>query len=174
MVKKKKDDPPEQEPYVQTKVTRTDVKERKESNKDTEFTCVKMSFNSLVGNNYLNGGIQDIVLNVNQICLLSYQLLNYHFIRARTFTQEAVTQQNHKHGLYFGAYRNKKIGCYHSQARCTRRVQINETDVFQDIQNVQDQVLQVANENHVSQGMRHTTDTQKNQKSIKARKHTYT
>ena len=81
MVKKKKDDPPEQEPYVQTKVTRTDVKERKESNKDTEFTCVKMSFNSLVGNNYLNGGIQDIVLNVNQICLLSYQLLNYHFIR---------------------------------------------------------------------------------------------
>ena len=40
-----------------------------------------MSFNSLVENNYLNGGIQEIVLNINKICFLSYQLLNYHFTR---------------------------------------------------------------------------------------------
>jgi hypothetical protein len=63
------------------KVARKDVKERKASNKDTEFTSVKMSFNSLVENNYLNGGIQEIVLNINKICFLSYQLLNYHFTR---------------------------------------------------------------------------------------------
>ena len=63
------------------KITRSDVKERKEANKGTEFTCVKTSFNSLVENNYLNGGIQEIVLNINKICFLSYQLLNYHFIR---------------------------------------------------------------------------------------------
>jgi len=75
MGKKKKDDPSNE------KVTRSDVKIRKETNKDTEFTCVKMSYNSLVGNNYLNGGIQDIVLNINKICFLSYQLLNYHFTR---------------------------------------------------------------------------------------------
>ena len=77
MGKKKKndDDQPKQ------KTTRKDVHERKETNKDTEFTCVKMSFNSLVENNFLNGGIQDIVFNINKICFLSYQLLNYHFTR---------------------------------------------------------------------------------------------
>ena len=74
--KKKNDDDP-----MKPKTTRNDVKERKEANKDTEFTCVKMSFNSLVENNYLNGGIQEIVLNINKICFLSYQLLNYHFTR---------------------------------------------------------------------------------------------
>ena len=72
--KKKNDDDP-----IKPKTTRNDVKERKEANKDTEFTCVKMSFNSLVENNFLNGGIQEIVLNINKICFLSYQLLNYHF-----------------------------------------------------------------------------------------------
>ena len=79
MPKKKKEEvlPPK----VKQKVVRKDVKERKEANKDTEFTCVKMSFNSLVENNYLNGGIQEIVLNINKICFLSYQLLNYHFTR---------------------------------------------------------------------------------------------
>ena len=79
MPKKKKEEvlPPK----VKEKVVRKDVKERKDANKDTEFTCVKMSFNSLVENNYLNGGIQDIVLNINKICFLSYQLLNYHFTR---------------------------------------------------------------------------------------------
>ena len=70
---------PDQPPPEKTK--RTDVAERKESNKDTDFTCVKMSFNSLVENNYFRGGLQDIVLNINKICFLSYQLLNYHFTR---------------------------------------------------------------------------------------------
>jgi hypothetical protein len=76
MGKKKKEDTP-----IKEKTTRKDVQERKETNKNTEFTCVKTSFNSLVENNYLNGGIQEIVLNINKICFLSYQLLNYHFIR---------------------------------------------------------------------------------------------
>ena len=80
MVKKKKElQPPTEEPKEKT--TRKDVKQRKEANKDTEFTCVKMSFNSLVENNFFNNGIQDIVLNINKICFLSYQLLNYHFTR---------------------------------------------------------------------------------------------
>jgi len=78
-VKKKKKHDKDLLPKV--KVVRQDVKDRKEANKDTEFTCVKMSFNSLVENNYLNGGIQEIVLNVNKISFLSYQLLNYHFTR---------------------------------------------------------------------------------------------
>ena len=50
MVKKKKEE--DLLPKVKEKVVRKDVKERKELNKDTEFTCVKMSFNSLVENNY--------------------------------------------------------------------------------------------------------------------------
>ena len=82
MGKRKKspaDTEPDQPPPEKTK--RTDVAERKESNKDTDFTCVKMSFNSLVENNYFRGGLQDIVLNINKICFLSYQLLNYHFTR---------------------------------------------------------------------------------------------
>jgi len=77
MVKKKK----EETNSTKVKTTRSDVKQRKEENKDTEYTCVKMSFNSLVENNYFNGGIQEIVLNINKICFLSYQLLNYHFTR---------------------------------------------------------------------------------------------
>ena len=80
MVKKKKDETTTQEQLIE-KTKRTDVAERKESNKDTDFTCVKMSFNSLVENNYFRGGLQDIVLNINKICFLSYQLLNYHFTR---------------------------------------------------------------------------------------------
>ena len=78
MGKKKK----EQETHNQKEKTkRKDVQERKEANKNTEFTCVKTTFNSLVENNYLNGGIHEIVLNINKICFLSYQLLNYHFTR---------------------------------------------------------------------------------------------
>ena len=80
MVKKKKHDEV-LIPIFKEKRVRQDVKDRKEANKDTEFTCVKMSFNSLVENNYLNGGIQEIVLNINKISFLSYQLLNYHFTR---------------------------------------------------------------------------------------------
>ena len=76
MGKKKK---VEETPKEKTK--RKDIQERKEANKNTEFTCVKTTFNSLVENNFLNGGIQEIVLNINKICFLSYQLLNYHFTR---------------------------------------------------------------------------------------------
>jgi hypothetical protein len=76
---KKKKEHELQPPKEKTK--RKDVQERKEANKNTEFTCVKTTFNSLVENNYLNGGIQEIVLNINKICFLSYQLLNYHFTR---------------------------------------------------------------------------------------------
>jgi hypothetical protein len=73
--KKKKEEP------NKPKSIRKDVSKRKEDNKNTEFSCVKCSFNSLVENNFLNGGIQEIVLNVNKICFLSYKLLNYHFTR---------------------------------------------------------------------------------------------
>ena len=46
MVKKKKElQPPTEEPKEKT--TRKDVKQRKEANKDTEFTCVKI-FSTMV------------------------------------------------------------------------------------------------------------------------------
>jgi hypothetical protein len=64
-----------------TRKKRSDVAKRKEDNKDTDFVCVKMSWNSLVKDNYLKHGIQQIVYNVNKISFLSYKLLNFHFTR---------------------------------------------------------------------------------------------
>ena len=64
--KKKEEETQPQKPAEKTK--RKDVQVRKETNKNTEFTCVKTTFNSLVENNFLNGGIQEIVLNINKIC----------------------------------------------------------------------------------------------------------
>ena len=77
MPPKKKSEPPD----PKQKKTRSDVSKRKEENKDTDFTCVKLSWNRLVKNNYLKQGIQDIVYNINKISFLSYKLLNFHFTR---------------------------------------------------------------------------------------------
>ena len=63
------------------KKKRRDVSKRIEGNKDTDFVCIKMSWNSLCKNNYLKQGIQDIVYNINKITFLSYKLLNFHFTR---------------------------------------------------------------------------------------------
>jgi hypothetical protein len=78
MPPRKKSEPPDPN---KEKKTRSDVSKRKEENKDTDFTCVKLSWNSLVKNNYLKQGIQDIVYNINKISFLSYKLLNFHFTR---------------------------------------------------------------------------------------------
>ena len=63
------------------KKKRSDVSKRIEGNKDTDFVCIKMSWNTLCKNNYLKQGIQDIVYNINKISFLSYKLLNFHFTR---------------------------------------------------------------------------------------------
>lgn len=63
------------------KKKRDDVAKRKETNKDTDFVCIKMTWNSLCKNNYLKHGIQEIVYNINKISFLSYKLLNFHFTR---------------------------------------------------------------------------------------------
>ena len=46
------------------KKKRSDVSKRIETNKDIDFVCIKMSWNSLCKNNYLKQGIQDIVYNI--------------------------------------------------------------------------------------------------------------
>ena len=77
MVKKKKD-----ETQPKEKVVRNDVKQRKEDNKNTDFTCIKSSWKSFCKNNLLADTIvEDILPKINTICFLSYKLLNYHFIR---------------------------------------------------------------------------------------------
>jgi hypothetical protein len=63
------------------KKKRDDVSKRKEANKDIEFVCIKMSWNSLCKNNYMKQGIHEIVYNINKIRFLSYKLLNFHFTR---------------------------------------------------------------------------------------------
>jgi len=63
------------------KKKRSDVSKRIEGNKETDFVCIKMSWNSLCKNNYLKQGIQEIVYNINKISFLSYKLLNFHFTR---------------------------------------------------------------------------------------------
>jgi transposase len=77
MVKKKKvEDQPKE------KVVRNDVKQRKEDNKNTEFTCIKSSWKSFCKNNLLADTIvKDILPKINIISFLSYKLLNYHFAR---------------------------------------------------------------------------------------------
>ena len=77
MVKKKKDDTLPKE-----KVVRNDVKQRKEDNKNTDFTCIKSSWKSFCKNNLLADTIvNDILPKINTISFLSYKLLNYHFAR---------------------------------------------------------------------------------------------
>ena len=77
MVKKKKEDTLPKE-----KVVRNDVKQRKEDNKNTDFTCIKSSWKSFCKNNLLADTIvNDILPKINTISFLSYKLLNYHFAR---------------------------------------------------------------------------------------------
>jgi hypothetical protein len=77
MVKKKTD-----ENIPKVKVVRNDVKQRKEDNKNTDFTCIKSSWKSFCKNNLLADTIvEDILPKINTICFLSYKLLNYHFVR---------------------------------------------------------------------------------------------
>jgi hypothetical protein len=77
MVKKKKD-----ENIPKVKVVRDDVKQRKEDNKNTDFTCIKSSWKSFCKNNLLADTIvEDILPKINTISFLSYKLLNYHFTR---------------------------------------------------------------------------------------------
>ena len=77
MVKKKKD-----ENIPKIKVVRDDVKQRKEDNKNTDFTCIKSSWKSFCKNNLLADTIvEDILPKINTISFLSYKLLNYHFTR---------------------------------------------------------------------------------------------
>jgi transposase len=77
MVKKKKvEDQPKE------KVVRNDVKQRKEDNKNTHFTCIKSSWKSFCKNNLLADTIvKDILPKINTISFLSYKFLNYHFAR---------------------------------------------------------------------------------------------
>lgn len=75
--KKKKD-----ENIPKVKVVRDDVKQRKEDNKNTDFTCIKSSWKSFCKNNLLADTIvEDILPKINTISFLSYKLLNYHFTR---------------------------------------------------------------------------------------------
>jgi hypothetical protein len=77
MVKKKKD-----ENIPKVKVVRDDVKQRKEDNKNTDFTCIKSSWKSFCKNNLLADTIVDDILpKINTICFLSYKLINFHFTR---------------------------------------------------------------------------------------------
>lgn len=77
MVKKKKD-----ENITKVKVVRDDVKQRKEDNKNMDFTCIKSSWKSFCKNNLLADTIvEDILPKINTISFLSYKLLNYHFTR---------------------------------------------------------------------------------------------
>jgi hypothetical protein len=77
MVKKKK-----VETQPKEKVIRNDVKQRKEDNKNTDFTCIKSSWKSFCKNNLLADTIvEDILPKINAISFLSYKLLNYHFAR---------------------------------------------------------------------------------------------
>lgn len=69
----------ENTPHPKEKKKRNDVSLRK--NKETEYSCVKVSWKKFNKNHFLRFGIQNIILNINKISFLSYKLLNFHFIR---------------------------------------------------------------------------------------------
>ena len=79
MKRKKRDDDAD---TPKEKVVRSDVKLRKEANKDTEFTCIKGSWKSFCNNSLLADTIvEDILPKVNDISFLSYKLMNFHYTR---------------------------------------------------------------------------------------------
>lgn len=70
------------QPKVNKRRNRPDVLKRLAENKNTQFTCIKSSWNSFCKNDLLAQTIiQDILPKINSISFLSYKLLNYHMVR---------------------------------------------------------------------------------------------
>ena len=100
---------------IKVKKKREDVSKRKETKKDTDFVCIKMSWNSLCKNNYLKRGIQEIVYNINKISFLSYKLLNFHFTRLLEEDKELpeLTQNIfYNASCYVSVMKNRKTTIY--------------------------------------------------------------
>jgi hypothetical protein len=118
MKRKKKDaDTPKE------KVVRSDVKLRKEANKDTEFTCIKGSWKSFCRNSLLADTIvEDILPKVNTINFLSYKLMNFHYTR---LLEEGKPLPDLKQNLFYQAC------CMVSQLKYTKQKEDTTTELYE-------------------------------------------
>lgn len=120
MVKKKKED---EANTPKEKVVRSDVKLRKEANKDTEFTCIKSSWESFCKNSLLADTIvEDILPKVNTINLLSYKLMNFHYTR---LLEEGKPLPDLKQNLFYQAC------CMVSQLKYTKEKEDATTELYE-------------------------------------------
>jgi hypothetical protein len=125
MVKKKKD-----ETQPKEKVIRNDVKQRKEDNKNTDFTCIKSSWKSFCKNNLLADTIvNDILPKINNICFLSYKLLNYHFLR---LLEENKSLPEIKQNLFYQSC------CMVSRLKYTKDTTDTTTELYESFSQVKE------------------------------------
>ena len=128
MVKKKKD-----ETQPKEKVVRNDVKQRKEDNKNTDFTCIKSSWKSFCKNNLLADTIvNDILPKINTICFLSYKLLNYHFVR---LLEEKKPLPEIKQNLFYQSC------CMVSQLKYTKDTTDTTTELYESFSQMKEYII---------------------------------
>ena len=119
--KKKGDDVDASTP--KEKVVRSDVKLRKEANKDTEFTCIKGSWKYFCKNSLLADTIvEDILPKVNVINFLSYKLINFHYTR---LLEEGKPLPDLKQNLFYQAC------CMVSQLKYTKGKEDTTTELYE-------------------------------------------
>jgi len=127
MVKKKTD-----ENIPKVKVVRDDVKQRKEDNKNTDFTCIKSSWKSFCKNNLLADTIvEDILPKINTISFLSYKLLNYHFTR---LLEENKSLPEIKQNLFYQAC------CLVSRLKYTKDTTDTTTELYESFSQMKEYI----------------------------------
>jgi len=127
MVKKKKD-----ENIPKVKVVRDDVKQRKEDNKNTDFTCIKSSWKSFCKNNLLADTIvEEILPKINTISFLSYKLLNYHFTR---LLEENKPLPEIKQNLFY------QVCCMVSRLKYTKDTTDTTTELYESFSQMKEYI----------------------------------
>ena len=130
MKKKKKEETTIKNPKV--KVVRDDVKQRKEDNKNTDFTCIKSSWKSFCKNNLLADTIvEDILPKINTICFLSYKLINFHFTR---LLEEHKPLPEIKQNLFYQAC------CMVSQLKYTKDTTDTTTELYESFSQMKEYI----------------------------------
>ena len=130
MKKKKKEETTIKHPKV--KVVRDDVKQRKEDNKNTDFTCIKSSWKSFCKNNLLADTIvEDILPKINTICFLSYKLINFHFTR---LLEEHKPLPEIKQNLFYQAC------CMVSQLKYTKDTTDTTTELYESFSQMKEYI----------------------------------
>ncbi len=74
-----------------TKKKRSDVSARTAANKNKDFSCVVIKWNTFCNDNIIKNEIERFVLNVNKIAFEAYHVVNIHILRCLTENIELPT-----------------------------------------------------------------------------------